>query len=164
MPHWLVIGGITGGGGTHNKPNLAWPALLDAQLTVLFKNAVGPDYFLQCPETLMPARNQIDGVIYDFGPNMFGITAIHVCGVCQALCELLQITRNTHSKPRSNSAFVAPSARRVEEGAPAIIHSNTHLQDLLLQRVRLIIVLLLLGGDPACEESLDGRNVDAIRQ
>ena len=100
MPHWLVIGGsITGGGGTYNKPNLAWPALLDAQLTVLFKNAVGPDYFLQCPQNFMPARNQIDGVIYDFGPNMFGKTA------ALSLATLINTTR--HLTNSDTAAIVA---------------------------------------------------------
>ena len=47
----------------------------------------------------MPARNQIDGVIYDFGPNMFGKTA------ALSLATLINTTR--HLTNSDTAAIVA---------------------------------------------------------
>ena len=67
----LVVGGsVTGGGGVGGRQELAWPAHISQHaLTVRFKNAVDPTYFLHCTEHYIDGAHDV--VLFDLGPNLF---------------------------------------------------------------------------------------------
>ena len=49
---------------------MAWPAQVNYNTTVHFKNAIEPTYFMHCSSRFV--SGQYDVVLYDFGPNMWG--------------------------------------------------------------------------------------------
>lgn len=83
-PEVLILGGsVSGGGGVGNRPDRAWhAALADVRVTVQYKNAVSPSYFLHCTERFVQRR--YDVVLIDLGANMFGSRAD------QELAELIR--------------------------------------------------------------------------
>ena len=86
-PEVLVLGGsVSGGGGVGSHPDRAWhAALADVRVTVHYKNAVSPSYFLHCTERFVERR--YDAVLIDLGANMFGSRA------GQELAELIRRAR-----------------------------------------------------------------------
>lgn len=71
----LVLGAsVTGGGGVGGNASLAWPALLvEHDVTVHFKNAVGASHFLHCSSRYV--HGTFDAALFDFGPNMWSAGA-----------------------------------------------------------------------------------------
>ena len=74
-PSVLVLGGsVSAGGGVSNDPTRAWHAFLgDVQLTVHYKNAIDPSYFLHCTGRFVD-HGRYDAVLLDLGANMFDAT------------------------------------------------------------------------------------------
>ena len=68
-PEVLILGGsVSGGGGVGGYPDRAWhAALADVRVTVHYKNAVSPSYFLHCTERFVERR--YDAVLIDAAPT-----------------------------------------------------------------------------------------------